>query len=176
MAKKKAAPSPESSSEEAPKKSKKGLIIGVVACAGSLFAGSQFLGGSSSSGTTVVVSGLETTTIPSAMDQTAVPLDDVILLLADGKYMKVGITVYVSLHGGGGGGHGAAPEVKIDDMKPKFDKLRGETLNYMEGMSTSQVRNNSVRRDLIDHLMEKSELWFDHAVVAIEVPTWVPVP
>lgn len=175
MAKKKAAPSPESSSEEAPKKSKKGLIIGVVACAGSLFAGSQFLGGSSSTGTTVVVSGAETTTIPDPMDQTAVPLDDVILLLADGKYMKVGITVFVSLHSGAGG-HGAAPAVKIDDMKPKFDKLRGETLNYMEGMNTSQVRNNSVRRDLIDHLMEKSELWFEHVVVGIEVPTWTPVP
>jgi hypothetical protein len=175
MAKKKAAPSPESSSEEAPKKSKKGLIIGVVACAGSLFAGSQFLGGSSSTGTTVVVSGAETTTIPDPMDQTAVPLDDVILLLADGKYMKVGITVFVSLHSEAGG-HGAAPAVKIDDMKPKFDKLRGETLNYMEGMNTSQVRNNSVRRDLIDHLMEKSELWFEHVVVGIEVPTWTPVP
>jgi hypothetical protein len=175
MAKKKAAPSTESSSEEAPKKSKKGLIIGVVACAGSLFAGSQFLGGSSSAGTTVVISGAETTTTVNPMDQTAVPLEDVILLLSDGKYMKVGITVFVAPHGGGGG-HGGGAAVKIDDMKPKFDKLRGETLNYMEGMNTSQVRDNSVRRDLIDHLMEKSELWFEHTVVGIEVPTWTPVP
>lgn len=159
---------------EAPKKSKKGLILGVVACAGCLFVGSQFLGGSSKTGTTVVISGAETTTTVNPMDQTAVPLEDVILLLSDGKYMKVGITVFVAPHGGSGG-HGGGT-VKIDDLKPKFDKLRGETLNYMEGMTTSQVRDNGVRKDLIDHLMEKSELWFEHTVVGIEVPTWTPVP
>lgn len=174
MAKKQTETKNESSTEEPVKKSKKGLIIGVVACAGSLFVGSQFLGGGSKAGTTVVVSGAETTTTLNPMDQTAVPLEDVVLLLADGKYMKIGITVFVAPHGSGGG-HGG-PAVKIDDMKPKFDKLRGETLNFMDGMTTAQVRDNSVRRDLIEHLMEKSELWFEHTVVGIEVPMWTPVP
>jgi flagellar FliL protein len=161
MAKKKDAPA--EGAEEAKKGSKKGLIIGVVLMLVGVFAGKTFFGGGGEGTKTIAVPAPETTVL-NREAAVAVPLEPVIVNLTDGAYLKMGLTITM----------GVAPaEAKLEDLKPKFDKIRDEALTFLSGRTSVDVLSPHFRDELKAHLMERSKLWYEEAVADIAVGDWV---
>lgn len=164
MAKKKDAPA---EGVEPKKGSKKGIIIGVVLMLVGVFAGKTFFGGGAGEGTKTIAVPAPETTVLNRETAVAVPLEPVIVNLTDGAYLKMGLTVTM---GGAGGGHA---EAKLEDLKPKFDKIRDEALTFLSGRTSVDVLSPHFRDELKAHLMERSELWYEEAVADIAVGDWV---
>lgn len=165
MAKKKK-DTPAEGDEGAKKGSKKGLIIGVVLMLVGVGAGKMFFGGGGDGTTTIAVPTPETTVLDRAT-AVAVPLEPVIVNLTDGAYLKMGLTITMGSHGAG------HTEVKLEDLKPKFDKIRDEALTFLSGRTSVDVLSPRFREELKAHLMERSELWYEHSVADIAVGDWV---
>lgn len=161
MAKKKDTPA--EGAEVAKKGSKKGLIIGVVLMLVGVGAGKMFFGGGGDGTTTIAVPTPETTVLDREA-AVAVPLEPVIVNLTDGAYLKMGLTITM----------GVAPaEAKLEDLKPKFDKIRDEALTFLSGRTSVDVLSPRFREELKAHLMERSKLWYEEVVADIAVGDWV---
>ena len=161
MAKKKDTPA--EGAEVAKKGSKKGLVIGVVLMLVGVGAGKMFFGGGGGGTTTIAVPTPETTVL-NRETAVAVPLEPVIVNLTDGAYLKMGLTITM----------GVAPEeAKLEDLKPKFDKIRDEALTFLSGRTSVDVLSPRFREELKAHLMERSELWYEEVVADIAVGDWV---
>lgn len=156
------------------KSSVKFAVIGVVLLGGALFAGMQLGGGGSSEpSTTEVVFSTTTVVEIDPLKATAVPLEPVVVNLADGSYLKVGMTVTVHEDTAAGGGHSAEGGVDLDAMKPRLEILRDEAVSFLSGREKTEVLDSTFREEFRQHLMERAELTFEHSVTAIAIGDWV---
>lgn len=155
--------------------SKKLIIIALVVGAGGLFAGKMLFGGTTvQGGTSIVIEGAETTMPVKRLDAVSIPLDAVIVNLAGGGFLKVNLTVMVLPdHSAAGGGHAVAGEVDIDAMKPKLSKIPEEALAFLSGKSNAEVLSANFQAEFKAHLIERSELWYEHSVGDVVITGWV---
>lgn len=153
--------------------SKKLIIIALVVGVGGLFAGKMLFGGQTvQGGTNIVIEGAETTVPVKRLEAVSVPLDAVIVNLTGGGFLKVNLTVMVLPDHSAGAGH-AAVEVDIDAMKPKLSKIPEEALAFLSGKSNSEVLASSFQAEFKAHLIERSELWYEHSVGDVVITGWV---
>lgn len=154
--------------------SKKLIIIALVVGVGGLFAGKMLFGGATvQGGTSIVIEGAETTAPVKRLEAVSIPLDAVIVNLAGGGFLKVNLTVMVLPdHSAAGGGH-APVEVDVDAMKPKLSKIPEEALAFLSGKSSAEVLSANFQSEFKAHLIERSELWYEHSVGDVVITGWV---
>jgi len=154
--------------------SKKLIIIALVVGAGGLFAGKMLFGGATvQGGTSIVIEGAETTMPVKRLEATSVPLDAVIVNLTGGGFLKVNLTVMVLPDHSAGGGHAAPGEVDVDAMKPKLSKIPEEALAFLSGKSSAEVLSTNFQSEFKAHILERSELWYEHSVGDVVITGWV---
>ena len=160
--------------EPAKSGSKKLIIIALVVGAGGLFAGKMLFGGATvQGGTSIVIEGAETTMPVKRLEATSVPLDAVIVNLTGGGFLKVNLTVMVLPdHSAAGGGH-APVEVDVEAMKPKLSKIPEEALAFLSGKSSAEVLSANFQSEFKAHILERSELWYEHSVGDVVITGWV---
>lgn len=173
MAKKKETAEGAEGADEAKGGSKKLIIIALVVGIGGLFAGKMLFGGQTvQGGTNVVIEGAETTVPVKRLEAVSVPLDAVIVNLAGGGFLKVNLTVMVLPDHSAAGGH-AAGEVDVEAMKPKLSKIPEEALAFLSGKSNAEVLSANFQSEFKAHLIERSELWYEHSVGDVVITGWV---
>lgn len=158
--------------EPAKSGSKKLIIIALVVGVGGLFAGKMLFGGATvQGGTNVVIEGAETTVPVKRLDAVSIPLDAIIVNLTGGGFLKVNLTVMVLPdHSAAGAAHA---EVDIEAMKPKLSKIPEEALAFLSGKSNAEVLSANFQAEFKAHLLERSELWYEHSVGDVVITGWV---
>lgn len=143
---------------------KKGNLVPAIIIAVGLVLGGKMMGGGGSAAT--VTTAVETTTTTAAPGP-VVKLDPITLNMADGRFLRVGLSFQLSAEHAesGGGGHGAAPaEPDTSDAAGEYAKALDIAIEVLGGAHYQELVDPAGREAAKHELVEKLKEAYHEAI------------